>query len=141
MPSIYERKQRIAKICDEAIDREKEKDDIRAVIQYRHIDWKSTPSTTITSISTKVDNVLRNFAHAHGVTGSNALKYFFETVGSKVLEHLEESYEQRQKYADWRAYKHNLQNGKLTRKEKKLDKAVRKFFDDGYGRNTPSIAA
>ena len=139
---IHERKQRIVKICDKAIKKAEEHDDIRAVIQYRHIDWKAKPSSAITSISSRVDNVLRNFAHAHGVSGSGALKYFFETVGSKLVDFLEESYEQRPKYNDWRAYRFHIQNGgELTRKEKKIDEEVRKIFDDSYGRNTPSIAA
>lgn len=134
-------KQILVEKCDKVIEKEKVYDDFRAVIQSRHIDWKAKPSAAITSVSAKVDNVLRNFAHAHGVSGSGALKYFFETVGAKAIEHLEENYSQRCPLNDWRSYRYHIQNNKLSRKEKKIDAKVREYFDKNYGRNTPSLAA
>ena len=127
--------------CQEALEDIRQDEDFRAEIQNRRIQWNAKPKTTIVRIPSEVDNVLRNFAYDEDVSASSALTHFFNTVGKSLLNKLEKRHSQRDQYHDWKAYRYHIQNHKLTRQEKKVDKKVRKHFERTYVRNRPTIAA
>ena len=123
--------------CDELVYDLEEHKHFRAQVQSKKVAWNAFPKTTLTSFSSYVDNVLRNFAYYSNIRGSNALDYFFKSVGRKILKKIEKEYPQRPMYADWRAYRWYLKHNKLTKKQKQKDEDVKVSFNATYGRNSP----
>lgn len=137
---IRKKSRKVKKACEEALYSMKEYKDFRAEVHYRHINWDSKRDSVIASIPADVDNLIRNIAYHEGVTFSKAMKMMFDTHFKQPIKKLSKKYPQRPCYNDWRAYRTHIQNHSLSEKGKKLDKYVRKMFDEMYGSSNASVA-
>ena len=138
-PNNYRKlkKQMVQEACDEVVHEIEEQKDWRPSVQCKKIAWKAFPKSVMTSISTRIDNTMRNFAYHVGVSQSSALDHFFETIASWVIAEMDKLYPQRPKYNDWRAYRWHCRFNKLTKSEKRKDEKIKRAFNRTYGRNKP----
>ncbi len=133
----HTRYKEVREACHSAIIEIGEKKHFRAEAQSRHINWKAKRSSALTSIPAEVDNLIRNIAYKKRLSFNKAMKYFFNQHLS--LNKLDRKYSQRPTAADWQSWRRAVHKNKLSSEEKKIDKSVRKMFDEGYGRNRPTV--
>ena len=138
--NLLKRGRKVAKECQEKIQKMGEKKDFRARVEYRHIKWKQIPTSALTSVTDKVDNIFRNYAYKNSISGSYALIHFFNSKkGKALLREMEKECPQRPNDWDWKAWRRAIQRKELNSHEKKVDRTMRRFFDQNYGKNTSSF--